>query len=171
LRNIKESICAISTQQDPKETVLDRQWYQNEDDPLNMYKILESFTQFYRESSEIWLERFAYKKSGPHLLLMAFLQRVINGGGKIHREYALGRKRVDLFITFGDQRIVVERKIKRNEKTLPEGLVQTIEYMDINNATEGHLVIFDPKPDLTWDEKVYQKEEIVNTFTVTVWRM
>jgi hypothetical protein len=34
-------------------------WYQNEDGSLNMHKMLESFTQFYRESSEIWLERFA----------------------------------------------------------------------------------------------------------------
>ncbi len=42
--------------------------------------------------------RIEYKEAGPHLLLQAFLQRIINGGGRIHREYALGRKRTDLFI-------------------------------------------------------------------------
>src|SRR5205085_7841123 len=109
-------------------------WYENKGGSLNMHKLLQAFTQFYRENSEIWLEKFDYKESGPHLLLMAFLQRVINGGGKIHREYALGRKRVDLLIEFaysaeasllrmsGDkpqQRIVIELKIKRGERTIP----------------------------------------------------
>lgn len=146
-------------------------WYQNTDGSLNMHKILESFTQFYRENSAIWLEKFDYKESGPHLLMMAFLQRIINGGGKIHREYALGRKRVDLLITFGTQRIVVELKIKRGEKTLPEGLIQTTEYMDTNDATEGHLVIFDPNPNISWNEKIYHKKEKFNTLSIDVWGM
>ena len=97
-----------------------------------MHKLLEAFTQFYRENSDIWLEKFAYKEAGPHLLFMAFLQRIINGGGKIHREYALGRKRVDLLIEWilrktlkQKQRIVIELKIKRGPKTMEEGLEQT----------------------------------------------
>ena len=43
------------------------------------------------------------------------------------------------------QRIVIELKIKRGTKTIEEGLEQTAQYMDTNNATEGHLVIFDPR--------------------------
>src|SRR5205085_3007690 len=115
-------------------------WYENKGGSLNMHKLLQAFTQFYRENSEIWLEKFDYKESGPHLLLMAFLQRVINGGGKIHREYALGRKRVDLLIEWSSfvkttadkppQRIVIELKIRRSEKTIEEGLEQTAQYMD-----------------------------------------
>ncbi len=148
-------------------------WYQNPDKSLNVHKLLESFTQFYRENSEIWLEKFAYKESGPHLLFMAFLQRIINGGGKIHREYALGRGRVDLLIEWpqGNQRIVIEMKIKRNKKTIPEGLEQTARYMDINNATEGHLVVFDPADNKSWDEKISTKTEIVGKDTITIWGM
>ncbi|MDD4893613.1 MAG: hypothetical protein PHH73_06390, partial [Candidatus Rickettsiella isopodorum] len=73
-------------------------WYVNSDKSINMNKLLESFTQFFREHSDAWLEKFEYKEAGPHLLLMAFLQRIINGSGKIHREYALGRRRMDLLI-------------------------------------------------------------------------
>src|SRR5690606_2028617 len=122
-------------------TVQNASWYQNNDGSLNMHKLLENFTQFYRENSDIWLGKFEFIESGPHLLLMAFLQRIINGGGKIHREYALGRKRVDLLVEWqtGKQRIVIELKIRYGEKTLEEGLQQTAQYMDINNATEGHL--------------------------------
>ncbi len=144
-------------------------WYKNQDGSLDMCKILEAFTQFYRENSEIWREKFDYKESGPHLLLMAFLQRIINGGGKIHREYALGRKRVDLLITYNNQKIVVELKVKRGEKTLIEGLEQTAHYMDTNNASEGHLVIFDPDNSKKWDEKIYQKKEVYENKYIYVW--
>ena len=58
----------------------------------DMQKLLENFVVFYRENSEILVSSLGYQEAGPHLLLMAFLQRVINGGGKIHREYALGRR-------------------------------------------------------------------------------
>jgi hypothetical protein len=146
-------------------------WYLNSDGSLNTHKLFEAFTQFYRENSAIWLEKFAYKEAGPHLLLMAFLQRVINGGGKIHREYALGTKRVDLLIEFHKQRIVVELKIKRGEKTIPEGLEQTAHYMDTNNATEGHLIVFDPNPSISWEQKISTQENMVNKQKIIVWCM
>ena len=168
-------------------------WYVNPDGSINMHKMLAEFTQFYRENSAIWLEKFAYKESGPHLFTMAFLQRIINGGGKIHREYALGRDRVDLLIVWpgrhslavpvvalqersrGDggkkQRIVIEFKVWRSEeKTLIKGLEQTAGYMDTSNATEGHLIIFD-KGAKSWDEKIYTKQEHFGNKLITVWGM
>jgi hypothetical protein len=144
-------------------------WYVNADGSINMHKMLTEFAQFYRENSAIWLERFAYKESGPHLFTMAFLQRIINGGGKIHREYALGTDRVDLLITWKTQRIVIELKVWRSEeKTLVRGLAQTAKYMDTSNATEGHLIIFDGR-EKSWDEKIYTKQETVESKTITVW--
>ena len=79
------------------------------------------FQDFFRQNADSWIERFDYKESGPQLLLQAFLQRVVNGGGYIDREYGLGRGRTDLLITkpltdrYGGpvQRIVMELKIKR----------------------------------------------------------
>jgi len=155
-----------------EETIYERTAaYVEKNGVLNVPKLLEAFTQFYRENSAIWLEKFDYKESGPHLLLMAFLQRIINGGGSIHREYALGRKRVDLLIRWGKQRIVIELKIQRNPKTITEGLVQTAEYMDTSHATEGHLVVFDRSPEKTWDEKIFTRQERVQGKTITTWGM
>ncbi len=161
----------MSTQQGIEQNYL---WYKKPDGSLDMIKVLEAFTQFFQENSEIWLQRFDYKEAGPHLLMMAFMQRVINGGGFIHREYALGRKRVDLLISWPlpgnkKQRVVVELKILRNNKTLPEGLEQTTGYMDKSNASEGHLVIFNQNPKKTWDEKIYHKQETFNEKTIEVW--
>jgi AAA+ ATPase superfamily predicted ATPase len=146
-------------------------WYVRADGSIDMHKMLTEFTQFYRENSAIWLDKFAYKESGPHLFTMAFLQRIINGGGKIHREYALGTDRVDLLVTWAKQRIVVEIKVWRGEtKTLVKGLEQTAGYMDTSNATEGHLVIFD-KQVKSWDEKIYTRQEHVGNKIITVWGM
>jgi hypothetical protein len=147
------------------------QWYEESDGSLNMSKLLASFTQFFRENSEAWLANFEYKESGPHILMMAFLQRILNGGGTIHREYALGKKRVDLLVTWKGQRYVIELKIKYGEDTLSKGLEQTTHYMSTSAATEGHLVIFDRDPCKGWEEKISNETVNFNDKQVHVWTM
>lgn len=146
-------------------------WYQKKDGLLDMPKLLEGFTQFYRENSKPWLERFAYKEAGPHLLLLAFLQRVINGGGTIHQEYALGRKRVDLLVTWKGERFVLELKIKRQEADVTNGLLQTAEYMDKTGSSNGYLIVFDPSKEKSWDEKIGHRIENVSGKPIEVWSM
>ena len=73
-------------------------WYVNPDGSLNLEKLLAAFQEFFRENSEHWVERAQYKEAGPQLVLQAFLHRVVNGAGRIEREYALGSRRVDLLI-------------------------------------------------------------------------
>ena len=65
---------------------------------LNMNRLLTSWTEFYRQNIGFWKEHDDFKEAAVHLLLYAFLQRVVNGGGRISREYALGNKRVDICI-------------------------------------------------------------------------
>lgn len=136
---------------------------------IDMHKLLSKFTDFYRQNSAIWLEKFDYKEAGPHLILLAFLQRIVNGGGSIHREYALGRGRVDIVVTWKTQRIVIELKLFASKRTLPEGLQQLAGYMDVSHGTEGHLVIFDNRSTKSWDEKIYTKQEKIGNRVVTVW--
>lgn len=145
--------------------------YIRTDGSLDIHKLLSNFADFYRENSAIWLEQFEYKESGPHLILLAFLQRIVNGGGTIHREYALGRGRVDILVTWQNQRIVIELKLFKDKNTLPKGLEQTAKYMDTSHATEGHLVIFDTSSAKSWDEKVYSMQERIGNKTITVWGM
>jgi hypothetical protein len=153
------------------------QWYVQADGRLDMIKLLGAFQHFFREHSEHWVERFQYKEAGPQLLLQAFLQRIINGGGRIEREYGLGRLRTDLLVLWpypeGEQRIVIELKIlhKTLEQTLQTGLEQTWQYMDRCGAGEGHLIIFDRNPDRSWDDKLFQRSELVRGKTIGVWGM
>ena len=140
-----------------------------------MEKLLTNFQEFFREHSEHWIERFDYKEAGPQLLLQAFLQRIVNGGGMIDREYGLGRRRTDLFIRFpysdGVQKVVLELKIVRKtiEATLAEGLEQTADYMDKCGTTDAHLILFDQSKERSWDEKIYTTTEQFQDKTIQVW--
>ena len=153
-------------------------WYtESEDGRLDMGKLLAAFQVFFREHSEHWVERFQYKEAGPQLLLQAFLQRIVNSGGRIEREYGLGRMRTDLLVIwpYADkaQKVVIECELlhKSLEKTLESGLEQTWAYMDRCAAEEGHLIVFDRSPEKSWGEKVFRRDETVQGALITVWGM
>lgn len=159
------------------ESIQQSAWYINEDGQLDTGRLLAAFQDFFRHHSEHWVERFEYKEAGPQLLLQAFLQRVVNGGGRIEREYGLGRGRTDLLILWpGDgsgQRIVIECKIVRGalDATIREGLAQTQRYMDRCNASSGHLVLFNRDPQLSWDQKIFQRNQSYENRIIHVWGM
>ena len=164
--------------------VQDTAWYVDAGGGLDVGKLLGAFQGFFREHSEHWLGRFDYAEAGPQLLLQAFLQRVVNSGGRIEREYGLGRGRTDLLLLWprgGERaapgaavdRYVVECKVlhKGLERTIAEGLAQTTAYMDRCDAEAGHLVVFDRRAGRSWEEKVFRREESAGGRTVTVWGM
>ena len=157
-------------------------WYVREDGSLDLSKLLAAFQEYFRENAEHWPERFSYKEAGPQLLLQAYLQRVVNGGGRLEREYGLGRGRTDLLVLWpvgkggspdGMRRHVIELKVAREgrgpERQVREGLEQTAAYMDRCGAESGHLVVFDTRPGRSWEERLYRRDERVEGKPVTVW--
>jgi len=129
---------------------------------LDMKKLLTDFQNFWRENSAIWQERFQYKEAAPHLILMAFLQRIINTGGRIDRELATGRGRIDLCIHYQNRKYPVEIKIRRDAKTPEQGKQQLADYMDTLGCDKGWLVIFDRRKKTSWKNKIFWKTAKVN---------
>ena len=153
-------------------------WYVGADGGLDVAGLLAAFQQFFREHSEHWIQRFdQYHEAGPQLLLQAFLQRIVNGGGRIEREYALGSGRTDLLIVWPqggrERRFVVECKVLRKdlERTIAAGLEQTRGYLDRCGAEAGHLIVFDRAPDRTWEQKLFRRAPAGAGAPVTVWGM
>ena len=156
-------------------------WYMDAGGGLDVDKLLEAFQRFFREHSEHWTQRFdRYREAGPQLLLQAYLQKVVNGGGRVEREYALGRGRVDLLILWPHggrtRRFVVECKVRRDglERTVREGVEQTRGYMDRCGAESGHLIVFDRSEARTWEEKIFRRDAPAaggGPTPVTVWGM
>ena len=127
-------------------------WYVLPEGRLDMDGLLAGFTGFWREHGEALLSSQPYPEAAPHLVLMAFLQRIVNGGGSIDREYALGMGRMDLCVRWpypgGTQREAIEIKVWREGRPDPleRGLEQLSGYLNRLGLDHGYLVIFDRRP-------------------------
>jgi hypothetical protein len=136
--------------------------WQKADGGLDMDALLKEFQKFWRRNSEVWEQRSDYTEAFPHLLLQAFLQRVLNGGGRIEREYAAGRGRMDLYVEYGGRGFIIEIKLIHSYDdpaiVLEEGLEQTAKYRDKTGGdAPAYLVIFDrrdPAKKASWSERI-----------------
>ena len=142
---------------------------------LNPRQFLLNFMDFWREHGEAMVRSVPYHEAAPHLVLMAYLQRVINGGGRIEREYAAGSGRLDLLLIYADQKMAIEVKVWRTGRKDPliEGLQQMQRYLHRLDLNEGFLVIFDQRSDaLLWQERMYvEAAQTTDGKSVVVLRM
>ena len=160
----------------------DRAWYIRPDGRIDMSKLMTEFQKFFRQNADSWIEKFDYKESGPQLLMQAFLQRIVNGGGYIDREYGIGRGRTDILVRkpLTDkaggtmQYIVIELKILRGdrEKCIERGLEQTYGYIDkCGMGDEGHFVLFDRSKGKTWEDKIFHETREYRGREIHIWGM
>jgi hypothetical protein len=126
------------------------------DGRLDMDRLLHSFADFWREHGEILAGHVEYAEVAAQLVFMAYLHRIVNGGGFIDREVGIGRKRIDLLVRWPStnahgeralQRAAFELKVWRDRDKkgdpLGQGLTQLDEYLARLGLDEGVLVIFD----------------------------
>jgi hypothetical protein len=134
------------------------------DGSLDMIRIMEEFQTFWRQHADLWegMSESGYTEAFPHLLLMAFLQRVLNGGGNIDREYAAGRGRMDLHIEYNRFHYIIEIKLihwyQTPDEVRKKGLEQIRRYREkFPPQTPCWLVIFDrrkPENRKPWEERI-----------------
>jgi hypothetical protein len=140
----------------PVQTVVtaDPRRFVRPDGRFDLDVLLTEFAAFWVEQGESMVEGATYAESGAQLVLMAYLQRVVNGGGVVGREYGIGRRRIDLLIEWpytdaaGKQQLqreAIELKVWREGRPdpLPEGLKQLDEYLERVGLPAGVLVLFD----------------------------
>ena len=137
------------------------------DNGLDMPGLMAAFQQFWRENSGADRDIMGYRESVPHLVLMAFLQRVTNGGGHINREMALGTGRLDLCVEFRGGRYAIEVKTSANFKG-EKSYEQCAKYLDSLGLSEGWMPIFEKSKEKSWDEKIYSRDEVVDGKTIHV---
>ena len=112
--------------------------------------LLEIFLNFWRQHGQPLLKSTPYPEIAPHLVLMAFLHRVVNGGGSLEREYAIGSGRMDICLRYGQVTLGMELKVWKPSRPDPlaQGLEQLDRYLAGLGLDQGWLVIFDQRPDL-----------------------
>ncbi|MEU6720981.1 AAA family ATPase [Nonomuraea sp. NPDC046802] len=135
------------------------------DGRFDLARLLDEFVVFWREHGEVLIQQEGYHEAACQIILMAYLHRLVNGGGYLDREYAAGTKRLDVLIRWpytnpeGErlmQREAMELKVWRANKDdpQPDGLTQLDRYLDRLTLPTGVLVIFDRRPQAPpWRER------------------
>jgi hypothetical protein len=152
-----EVIARVLTANAEAKVVADPRSFVRSDGGFDMGLLLEEFAAFWREHAEVLVSGTVYHEVAPQLVLMGFLQRLVNGGGQVSREYGVGRGRIDLLVRWPYltpagkqewQREAIEMKVWRESKPDPlgEGLDQLDGYLDRLSLDTGTLVIFDRRP-------------------------
>jgi hypothetical protein len=124
---------------------------------LDLKKLLEEFLDFWRLHGDILAPSQPYLEAACQLVFMGFLQRVVNGGGYIDREYGVGRGRIDLLVRWphlrpdgsrAQQWEGIEVKVRHPGRPDPldEGLAQLDAYLARLGLDQGTLLIFDRTP-------------------------
>jgi hypothetical protein len=131
---------------------VDKRWFILPDGRLDFARILEEFAAFWAEH-EGWLGGLDYPEVAMQVMFMMYLQRIVNGGGFVDREYGVGSGRIDLLIRkpYGDhqvQREAIELKVWHpgGSDPLPVGLRQLDRYLAQLGLDAGTLIIFDRRP-------------------------
>jgi AAA-like domain len=117
---------------------------------LDIDALLEAFLDFWRQHGQPLLKSVSYHEIAPHIVLMAFLHRVANGGGRLEREYAIGTRRMDICLRYKSVTVGMELKVWRNrdKDPLDKALIQLDQYLAGLGLDRGWLVIFDQRPGL-----------------------
>jgi hypothetical protein len=135
------------------------------DGRFDLPRMLEEFVVFWREHGEVLIRQEGYHEAACQIILMAFLHRLVNGGGLLDREYAAGTKRLDVLVRRpytgpGGERLMqreaMELKVWRagENDPKPDGLAQLDRYLDRLSLSTGVLVIFNRCPEAPpWKER------------------
>lgn len=115
------------------------------DGALDPDALLDAFLAFWHRHGQPLLKSAPYHEIAPHLVLMAFLHRVVNGEGTLEQEYAIGSGRMDLCLRYRAITLGMELKIWRDgaPDPLAEGLEQLDGYLAGLGLDSGWLMLFD----------------------------
>jgi hypothetical protein len=151
----------------PVERHLAAPWWpwKRPDGRLDFPALIDAFFAWWREHGDTLVAESDenWREAAAHLAFLGFLQRVVNGGGTVEREFSTGRGALDVLVRFGDERFAVELKRVRPrhealERVRERGEAQLVRYLDVLGLEQGWLLVFDQRPGLSWEERLWSAE-------------
>ncbi len=154
----REVILRVLTERATDTIIFQRPSFVDANGKLEIEPILSEFALWWKRHAAVMLKGHVYHEVAAQIVFMAWLQRVVNGGGIIDREYGVGRGRIDILIRWPfpkskspqhwqHEAIELKAWAEGESDPLSEGLDQLERYLDGLGLTEGTLVIFDRRPD------------------------
>jgi len=120
--------------------------YLTDDGKLLMDKVLLTFQRVIKEkySNLEVLKSDEFLEKDLRLLFLVFLNPIINGIGFSFKEVETGaEKKVDIVVTFENEKFVIELKLWYGESYHQKGIVQLKNYMKQENVEKGYMLIMD----------------------------
>jgi AAA-like domain len=139
--------------------------YRASDDSLNMELVLTKYQAFMREQYS--QKDRAFLERNGRLVFLAFMKPILNGSGHDFKEVQISEeRRLDVVLTYYQNKYVAELKIWRGQEAHEKGLVQLADYLGRQNLNEGYLVIFDHSATKSWQT---DRREIKGKNIFMVW--
>ncbi|MCP5049491.1 MAG: AAA family ATPase, partial [bacterium] len=118
--------------------------YIQEDGSLNLKKVLLKYQEFMKEQYN--KKDAGFIERNGRLLFLAFLKPIINGRGYDFKEVQTSEeKRIDIVVTYDQDKFIIELKKWYGEKAHQNGLKQLADYLERQNRDTGYLLIFDSR--------------------------
>lgn len=129
-------------QEDSREGFLD---YLTASGQIDMEALLDNFRDFIvRVGFQILQVPDTPQESVGRHLLLAYLDQFIKViGGFMYIEVQTGRGRMNIIITYNQQKYIVETKIWRGDSRYQAGKKQLAAYLRSEGVTEGYYIVFD----------------------------
>ena len=134
---------------------------------FNMQLCLERFLIHWQELYTEKEVKFIEKQC--RMIFLTYLKPILNGQGFYFIESALtDDRRMDLVVTYGSERFILELKIWKGRLYNEKGVEQLLGYMDKFNENKGYLLTFDfrKKPEII--DPYWRNEDGKEVFEVRV---
>jgi len=116
--------------------------YIAENGSLDIEKVIRKFQEFMKEQYSKKDNSFIERNG--RLLFLAFLKPIINGRGFDFKEVQISEeKRLDVVITFGSRKYIIELKLWHGEQYHQKGIEQLCDYLEKQGERKGYLLIYD----------------------------
>jgi len=130
------------------------------DGSLDMERVVSKFQEFMKQ--EYSRRDITFIERNGRLIFLAFLRPILNGRGYEFKEPQISEeKRLDIAVTYGSSKYVIELKIWRGNTAHQKGLRQLYDYLDRIGLDDGYLVVFDftQQGQKEWKQEHFQVEE------------
>jgi hypothetical protein len=135
---------------------------------IDMDYLMRDFQQYWRDNSEVWIKKAYLYESAPFFQMADFIKRIVKDGRYVNCSMGSSGTNPDFCMRDEYRKYPIRLETGYGNKCIEEGFEQTVRLMNSFNCNEGWMVLFDPRSNIKWEDKLYMKKKIVDGKTVTV---
>jgi hypothetical protein len=122
--------------------------WRKSDGSIDLERLRLAFLDFWSVHGRALDPLVARREVVPHVVMTAFLDRVVNGGGRVDREFDVGRGKLDVLVRHRELKLPIEIKVRTGKSgdPVPKGLQQLDRYCEALRVEYAWLVVFDQRP-------------------------